>query len=82
MPLASLTPDQLIRFAQVVYTALFKSYLIIMPGLLGSLCRIENWCEVSEVEALLREREVLSGSPPTQLPFLIFVFLYLRNSQS
>jgi hypothetical protein len=65
MPLAALTPDQLIRFAQVVYTALFKSYLIIMPGLLGSLCRIENWCEVSEVEALLREREVRGGSPLT-----------------
>ena len=58
MPLTALTPDQLIRFAQVVYTALFKSYLLTMPGLLGSLCRIENWCEVSEVEALLREREV------------------------
>ena len=60
MPLTALTPDQLIRFAQVVYTALFKSYLLTMPGLLGSLCRIENWCEVSEVEALLREREVRS----------------------
>lgn len=58
MPLTSLTPDQLLRFAQVVYTALFKSYLLTMPGLLGSLCRIENWCEVSEVEALLKEREV------------------------
>ena len=63
MPLTALTPDQLIRFAQVVYTALFKSYLLTMPGLLGSLCRIENWCEVSEVEALLREREVRGDSP-------------------
>ena len=62
MPLTTLTPDQLIRFAQVVYTALFKSYLLTMPGLLGSLCRIENWCEVSEVETLLREREV-RGDP-------------------
>ena len=63
MPLTALTPNQLIRFAQVVYTALFKSYLLTMPGLLGSLCRIENWCEVSEVEALLREREVRCDSP-------------------
>jgi hypothetical protein len=62
MPLTVLTPDQLIRFAQVVYTALFKSYLLTMPGLLGSLCRIENWCEVSEVEALLKEREVRRDS--------------------
>ena len=23
------------------------------PGLLGPLCRIENWCEVEEVEELL-----------------------------
>ncbi|KAF9647158.1 hypothetical protein BDM02DRAFT_3170498 [Thelephora ganbajun] len=60
VPLTALTPDQLIRFAQVVYTALFKSYLLTMPGLLGSLCRIENWCEVSEVEALLTEREKFS----------------------
>jgi hypothetical protein len=65
MPLTALTPDQLIRFAQVVYTALFKSYLLTMPGLLGSLCRIENWCEVSEVEALLREREVRGDSTST-----------------
>ena len=66
MPLTSLTPDQLIRFAQVVYTALFKSYLLTMPGLLGSLCRIENWCEVSEVETLLKEREVRGSLPSVQ----------------
>ncbi|KAK0193482.1 vacuolar sorting protein 39 domain 1-domain-containing protein [Armillaria mellea] len=53
-PLSALTPEQLLRFAQIVYTALFKSYLIIRPGLLGPLCRVPNWCEVSEVEEELR----------------------------
>ena len=78
VPLTALTPDQLIRFAQVVYTALFKSYLLTMPGLLGSLCRIENWCEVSEVEALLREREVrddpLLRDRIAVLVLLLFIF--------
>ncbi|KZT19797.1 hypothetical protein NEOLEDRAFT_1245628 [Neolentinus lepideus HHB14362 ss-1] len=59
-PLSSLTPDQLLRFAQVVDTALFKSYLIVRPPLLGPLCRAENWCEVSEVEEVLRSREKFS----------------------
>jgi len=58
MPLTALIPDQLIRFTQVVCTALSKSCLLTMPGLLGSLCRIESWYEVSEVKAFLREREV------------------------
>jgi hypothetical protein len=57
-PLSTLTSEQLLRFAQIVDTALFKSYLIIRPGLLGSLCRVPNWCEVSEVEEELRAREV------------------------
>ena len=61
VPLTGLTPEQLIRFAQIVDTALFKSYLVIRPGLLGPLCRIENWCEVSEVEETLQEREVRVG---------------------
>lgn len=55
-PLSSLTPSQQVLFAQIVDTALFKSYLVIRPGLLGSLCRIENWCQVEEVEEELRER--------------------------
>ncbi|KAI0787910.1 hypothetical protein C8Q74DRAFT_1366714 [Fomes fomentarius] len=55
-PLSSLTPEELVRFAQIVDTALFKSYLLNRPGLLGPLCRV-GWCEVSEVEELLRERE-------------------------
>ncbi|KAI0041201.1 hypothetical protein FA95DRAFT_1611206 [Auriscalpium vulgare] len=56
-PLSVLTPDQLVRYAQVVDTALFKSYLIARPGLLGALCRRDNWCEVSEVEEVLAARE-------------------------
>lgn len=57
-PLSSLTPEQLVRFGQIVDTALFKSYLIVRPGLLAPLCRSGNWCEVSEVEKELRAREV------------------------
>jgi hypothetical protein len=26
--------------------------------LVGSLCRIENWCDVEEVEELLKEKQV------------------------
>ncbi|KAH8118200.1 vacuolar sorting protein 39 domain 1-domain-containing protein [Phellopilus nigrolimitatus] len=59
-PLASLTPEQLTRFAQIVDTALFKAYLIVRPGLLGPLCSLDNWCEVAEVEEVLMEREKFS----------------------
>ncbi|CEQ42822.1 SPOSA6832_04686 [Sporobolomyces salmonicolor] len=52
-PLTSLTPEQLARVAQVVDTALFRSYLATKPVMVGPLCRIENWCEVEEVEELL-----------------------------
>lgn len=57
-PLSALTPEQLLRFAQIVNTALFKSYIVIRPGLLGPLCRVPNWCEVDEVEEELRARGV------------------------
>lgn len=57
-PLSVLTPEQLLRFAQIVNTALYKSLLVVRPALLQSLCRIANWCEVSEVEEDLRLREV------------------------
>ncbi|PSR72950.1 hypothetical protein PHLCEN_2v11187 [Hermanssonia centrifuga] len=59
-PLSSLTPEELVRFAQIVDTALFKSYLLVRPGLLAPLCRVGNWCEVSEVEEVLRAREKFS----------------------
>ncbi|GAA5999473.1 Vam6p [Rhodotorula paludigena] len=54
-PLTKLPPDQLARIAQVVDTALFRSYLATKPVMVGPLCRIENWCEVEEVEELLLE---------------------------
>lgn len=57
-PLDALTPEQLLRFAQVVDTALYKSYIVIRPGLLSSFCRLPNWCEVSEVEEDLRGHQV------------------------
>ncbi|KAI0267682.1 hypothetical protein BC834DRAFT_923439 [Gloeopeniophorella convolvens] len=60
VPFSALTPEQLVRCAQVVDTTLFKSYLVGRPGLLGSLCRRDNWCEVSEVEEALAAREKFS----------------------
>jgi hypothetical protein len=63
-PLTALTPEQLLLFAQIVDTALFKSYLVIRPGLVGALCRLPNWCEVSEVEQELRAREVSHSQHP------------------
>lgn len=58
VPMTELTPEELVRVSQIVYTALIKVYLMIRPSLVGSLCRIENWCEVEEVEELLKERSV------------------------
>ena len=57
-PLCSLTPEQLVRFAQILDTGLFKSYLLIQPALLRPLCSRPNWCEVTEVEEELRARKV------------------------
>ncbi|KAH0832904.1 vacuolar sorting protein 39 domain 1-domain-containing protein [Lanmaoa asiatica] len=55
--LTDLTEDELVKRAQIVDTALFKSYLIGKPSMLGPLCRLPNWCEVEEVEEELRARE-------------------------
>jgi hypothetical protein len=71
VPMTQLSPEQLVRVSQIVYTALLKVYLAIRPTLVGSLCRIENWCEVEEVEGLLREREV--GSRSTSSTCLLLV---------
>lgn len=60
-PLTDLDPNQLARVAQVVDTALFKSYLATKPVMVGPLCRIENWCEVEEVEQLLLNAKVRSS---------------------
>ncbi len=57
-PIHSLSAEHLVRYAQIVDTALLKSYLIIRLSLVGSLCRLENWCEVAETEAVLRDRKV------------------------
>ena len=62
--LTTYTPEQLQRTAQVVETALFKCYLHAKPGLLGPLCRIENWCEVEEVEELLLAAKVSYTEQP------------------
>ena len=59
--MTDLEPDQLLRVAQVIYTALIKVYLVARPVLVGSLCRIENWCDVQEVEELLKEKKVGGG---------------------
>ncbi|GAA5948447.1 hypothetical protein JCM10213_004425 [Rhodosporidiobolus nylandii] len=53
VPLTQLSAEQLARTAQVVDTALFRAYLVTKPVMLGPMCRIENWCEVEEVEGLL-----------------------------
>ncbi|KAG1771130.1 rab guanyl-nucleotide exchange factor [Suillus placidus] len=44
IPLPLLTSEQLVRLAQIL-------------ALLGALCRLANWCEVSVVEEKLRARE-------------------------
>ena len=57
-PFSSFTPEQLVLCARAVDTALFKSYLAVRPGLLGPLCRRDNWYEVAEVEEMLAARGV------------------------
>lgn len=59
-PLHTLDLEQLTAVAQTVDTALFKTFLASKPGLLGPLCRVENWCEVDQVEELLMERQKYS----------------------
>lgn len=57
-PMTELDPEQLLRMAQIIYTALIKVYLVARPVLVGSLCRIENWCDIEEVEELLKAQKV------------------------
>lgn len=61
LPFTELEPEQLLRVAQVIYTGLLKVYLVARPILVGSLCRIENWCDVEEVEELLKAQKVSRG---------------------
>jgi hypothetical protein len=58
IPMTEYEPEQLLRVAQIIYTALLKVYLVARPILVGSLCRIENWCDVQEVEGLLKAQKV------------------------
>ena len=58
IPFSEMDPEDLLRMAQIVYTGLIKVYLLVRPILVGSLCRIENWCDVEEVEGLLRAQQV------------------------
>jgi len=51
--LPTLELEQLTAVAQTVDTALFKTFLASKPALIGPLCRVENWCEVKQVEELL-----------------------------
>lgn len=60
IPFAEMSPEELVRMAQVVYTGLMRVYLKARPVLVGSLCRIENWCDVKEVEGLLKEERKFS----------------------
>lgn len=53
-----LSTADLIKVATVVDTALFRCYLSEGKMMLGSLCRIENWCEVEEVEEALLGAQV------------------------
>lgn len=57
-PISELDAEQVYRIGQVVDTALFKTYLLIRPTLVGSLCRLSNYCEVAEVEGVLKEKKV------------------------
>lgn len=52
-PLSTMDLEQLTAVAQTVDTALFKTFLATKPALVGPLCRVENWCEVEQVEELL-----------------------------
>ncbi|SPO24439.1 related to Vam6/Vps39-like protein involved in vacuolar morphogenesis [Ustilago trichophora] len=59
-PFGEMDKEELIAVAQTVDTALFKTFLLTKPALIGPLCRIENWCEVEQVEELLKERKKFS----------------------
>jgi len=77
IPFTDLTPEQVVRVAQIVYTALLKVYLAIRPVLVGSLCRIENWCEVEEVEELLMSKQV--GTRPASIKHRSFTNNHLQR---
>ena len=57
---SEMNEEDLIIFASVVDTALFKVYIETRPALIGSLCRLENYCQPEEVEQSLLERKKFS----------------------
>lgn len=62
VPFSSLSLDRLTDVAQVVDTALPKTFLETKPALIGSLGRSENWFKVEQVEGLLMEKKVRLGA--------------------
>ncbi|KAF2478979.1 vacuolar sorting protein 39 domain 2-domain-containing protein [Neohortaea acidophila] len=46
---------ELLQVAQLVYTSLFRSYMLASPSLAGSLFRIDNFCDPEVVQASLYE---------------------------
>lgn len=51
--------------------------MVIRPGLIGSLCRQPNWCEVEEVEEILMSKEVSGFNVSTGSVFCFMVELLL-----
>ncbi|CAK4033535.1 Vacuolar morphogenesis 6 [Lecanosticta acicola] len=49
--------EALLKTAQLVDTTLFRSYMLAMPSLAGSLFRIDNFCDPDVVQAALYEGE-------------------------
>lgn len=46
---------ELFKTAQLVYTTLFRSYMLVSPSLAGSLFRIDNFCDPDVVQSSLYE---------------------------
>jgi Vam6/Vps39-like protein vacuolar protein sorting-associated protein 39 len=50
--------DHILKLAELVDTTLLKSYMVTNDALVGPLLRVNNYCNVEEVEGLLLERKV------------------------
>ena len=48
----------ILKLAELVDTTLLKSYMVTNDALVGPLLRVNNYCNVEEVEGLLLERKV------------------------
>ncbi|CAI2165267.1 3075_t:CDS:10 [Funneliformis geosporum] len=49
--------NHFLKLAELVDTTLLKSYMVINDALVGPLLRVNNYCNVEEVEGLLLERK-------------------------